>query len=187
MIDWNFSRDYFSTAVTGPIPARLPPICCRNWASLARPAAGKILAAIIFFDGAPNRESFFQHPGICCPVNLSENTPVPTYGISMSEAGFWVIHRRRSYGPFDYQFSGDLDGIEFLYQGEKYGECCSSEEFFADLHPYRLPQRVSEAATVVTGTVTRCIFQGIPAAERFAQIAEQLRQAGLDRYRLQEC
>jgi len=119
------------------------------------------------------------------PVNVPSDSTVPAFAISMSDSGFWVIHRRRSYGPFDYQFSGDLDGIEFLYQGEKYGECCSSEEFFADLHPYHLPERVSAAATVVTGTMTRCIFLGIPRPERIAQITEQLRRAGLDRYRLQ--
>lgn len=116
---------------------------------------------------------------------MSISSKPPEYGIWLGETCFWVIHRRQSYGPFDYQFSQDLDGIEFLYQGEKYGECCSDEEFFADLKPYGLPIRVSAVATVVTGTLVRCIFEGIRSGERPARIVTQLERSGLDRYRLE--
>src|SRR6056297_1316495 len=68
----------------------------------------------------------------------------PEFGVFCDETRFWVIHRRDCYGPFDYQWSGDLYGVELLYQGDKYGECCNSEQFFADLKPYQLPRKVSE-------------------------------------------
>jgi len=110
--------------------------------------------------------------------------PVPDYAVCFEQAGFWVCHRREAFGPFDYQFSPDLDGIEFLYRGEKYGECCSSEEFFADLKPYRLPSRVSQVAAVVTGTLIQCILQGIDRRDRPREIAAQLQNSGLDRYQL---
>lgn len=112
--------------------------------------------------------------------------PPPDYGIWLDETRFWVFHRRQRYGPFDYQWSDDLDGIEFLYRGEKYGECCSSEEFFADLKPYRLPTRVSAVATVVTGTLIRCIFYGIASRDRHEQITGQLQRSGLSRYELEQ-
>ncbi len=109
---------------------------------------------------------------------------LPDYGVILEETGFWVVHRRRRFGPFDYQFSSDLNGIEYLYQGEKYGEYCSAEEFFADLKPYQLPLRVTEVAIVVTASLTRCLFQGIAEAKRLEMIRQQLLRAGLERYQL---
>lgn len=106
----------------------------------------------------------------------------PNYGILIDETQFWVYHRRERFGPFDYQWSQDLNGIEFLYLGEKYGECCSSEEFFADLKPYGLPSRVSQVAAIVTGTLTKCIFQGVAQRFRHQEITEQLQRSGLERY-----
>ena len=110
--------------------------------------------------------------------------PVPDYAVCFEQTGFWVCHRRAAYGPFDSQFSPDLNGIEFLYQGEKYGECCSDEEFFADLKPYRLPSRVSQVAAVVTGTLIQCIRQGINRSARPQEITLQLRRSGLGRYQI---
>ncbi|MBL4886640.1 MAG: hypothetical protein JKY95_19210 [Planctomycetaceae bacterium] len=104
----------------------------------------------------------------------------------MDETQFWVMHRRKYYGPFDYQWSLDLYGIELLYQREKYGECCSDEEFFADLKPYCLPARVSEVATVVSGTVVSCIFRCIMSQDRLQKITENLKKLGLERYTISQ-
>ena len=34
------------------------------------------------------------------------------HGVRFDGTRFWVVHRRREFGPFDYEWSGDLDGIE---------------------------------------------------------------------------
>ncbi len=107
---------------------------------------------------------------------------LPNFGVLIDETRFWVVHRRKYYGPFDYQWSIDLNGIEFLYQHQKYGECCSNEEFFADLKPFKLPSRVSQVATIVTGTVVSCIFHCIASHERVRQITRNLKNMGLERY-----
>lgn len=108
----------------------------------------------------------------------------PDFGVLMDETRFWVVHRREFYGPFDYQWSIDLRGIEFLYQQNKYGECCSDEEFFADLKHFQLPRRVSQVATIVTGTVVSCIFHCIASNDRVQQITHNLKSMGLERYTL---
>lgn len=117
-------------------------------------------------------------------MHSSAHNLVPAYAVVILENGFWIHHRGKGYGPFDYQFSNDLGGIEFLFQADKYGEFCSSEEFFADLKPYGLPIRVSEVAAVVTGTLARCIFQGIAASDRSRLVTRQLEKLGLGRYQL---
>ena len=106
----------------------------------------------------------------------------PDFGVFMDQTRFWVVHRREFYGPFDYQWSIDLRGIEFLYQDKKYGECCSEEEFFADLKCFQLPKRVSQVATIVTGTVVSCIFHCVATSDRIRQISSNLESMGLERY-----
>ena len=55
------------------------------------------------------------------------------HGILINGSTFWVVHRSRVHGPFDYEWSTDLHGVEFLYQGSKFGEYCSADELYADL------------------------------------------------------
>ena len=88
------------------------------------------------------------------------------HGLRFDDTRFWVIHRRREYGPFDYDWSLDLSGMELTYRGQKFGEICSSRELFADLKEFGLPMRVVEVASVVLGCTILAIVQGLPAQER---------------------
>jgi hypothetical protein len=56
-----------------------------------------------------------------------------SHGLRFDGSRFWVMHRRQEYGPFDYQWSSDLRGLEMIYQGEKFGEHCSENQIYADL------------------------------------------------------
>ena len=56
-----------------------------------------------------------------------------SHGLRFDGSRFWVIHRQQEYGPFDYQWSTDLRGLEMIYQGEKFGEHCSENQIYADL------------------------------------------------------
>lgn len=104
------------------------------------------------------------------------------FGVVFDDLTFWVIHRSGRHGPFDYQFSLDLNGIEMMYQGDKFGECCSEDEFCADLKPYSIPLKVSEVATVVLGAIIFGIFQGQNHTERREQIYKSLCEAEMARY-----
>ncbi|MBL8816668.1 MAG: hypothetical protein JNL58_11610 [Planctomyces sp.] len=73
---------------------------------------------------------------------------------------FWIVFRQRFYGPFDYQWSVDLYGMEFRFQGQKFGEFCSDDEFFADLSPYQLPPEVCSVVMLVAAH----IVQGVRSA-----------------------
>lgn len=121
----------------------------------------------------------FEQPN---STNNSGNTH--PYGILLVETQFWVIHRHAHYGPFDYQWSHDLRGIELLYQGEKYGECASDEEFFADLKTYSVPLKVAEVATVVSGSIIKTIFGHSQVTDRVSEIRLNLASSNLARYQL---
>ncbi len=110
------------------------------------------------------------------------HSPVPNYGIRVDGTRFWVIHQKRLFGPFDYQFSFDLQGIEMLYQSRKFGECCSDEELCADLSDFHLPLKVAEVATVILGVSIRGIFCCQRADLRVDDMEAHLQQAGLGRY-----
>ena len=104
------------------------------------------------------------------------------YGVTFKELTFWVVHRSVTYGPFDYQFSIDLDGIEMLYQGDKFGECCGEDQFFADLKSYKIPITVSEVATVVMGAIIFGIYHGESEQQRHEHIYQRLCDAKMPRY-----
>lgn len=107
---------------------------------------------------------------------------LPQYGVIFDGSRFWIVHRQAMHGPFDYQWSFDLDGIEMLYQGQKFGECCSDEELFADLKSFRLPLKVSKVATIVIGSVILGIFEGMSDAEKTKRIFLELNRAGFTEY-----
>jgi hypothetical protein len=100
------------------------------------------------------------------------------HGLRFDATRFWVIHRRRAYGPFDYEWSADLYGLEMLYDGCKFGEVCSAAEVFADLKEFRLPSRVVEVASLVFGCTLYGIVHGLDERERRRMLGERLREHG---------
>jgi hypothetical protein len=104
------------------------------------------------------------------------------HGIHFDGSRFWVTHRRRDYGPFDYEWNREYDGIELLYQGDKFGEFCSSEEIFCDLKPYSLPQRVVEVAVITLGAILFGVLNGLDDAHKRWTIYDHLTRRGLDRF-----
>ncbi len=106
----------------------------------------------------------------------------PDNEIIFYESGFWVVFRRKLFGPFDYQWSGDLYGIEFTYQGRKFGEVCSEEEIFADLKPFRLPMTVCRVAAVTLGDMAVGIRNGRDSAVRIEDLTDLLKHFGLQRF-----
>ena len=101
-----------------------------------------------------------------------------SHGLRFEGTAFWVIHRRREYGPFDYEWSRDFDGIELTFCGRKFGEYCSAEEIFADLREFRLPMAVVEVASIALGCTIRRVLDGLgqPAGERL--MLDHLHSAG---------
>ncbi|MBM81977.1 MAG: hypothetical protein CMJ78_15510 [Planctomycetaceae bacterium] len=95
---------------------------------------------------------------------------------------FWVTHRNREFGPFDYEWSKDFSGIEFVYCGEKFGEYCSCEEIYADLKRFRLPMRVVEVTSVVMGSVLFGLLNGLSDHEKRGYLIDQLQQHGMERF-----
>lgn len=103
-------------------------------------------------------------------------------GVRFEGTAFWVRHRHREYGPFDYEWARDLGGIELLYQQEKFGEFCSADALSADLREFRLPMRVVEVTSVVSGSVIFGLLNGLSDIEKTAALKHHLQQNGLDRF-----
>ncbi len=104
------------------------------------------------------------------------------HGITFDGSRFWVKHRRRDYGPFDYEWSREYDGVELLYQGQKFGELCSLNEIFADLKSFSLPQRVVEVAVITLGAIVYGVLNGLDEAHKRWAIYDHLTRRGLDRF-----
>lgn len=104
--------------------------------------------------------------------------------IVLEKTAFWVASRGRCFGPFDYEWSADLHGLELTYQGEKFGEICSDEELFADLAPYRLPMSVCRVAVITAGTLAAGIVDGQCMDERISRLLNLLEQFGYSRFRV---
>ncbi len=114
---------------------------------------------------------------------ISRTTPLTaSHGLRFEESRFWITHRRREFGPFDYEWSPDLRGLELTYRGHKFGEICSEDQFYADLREFRLPMRVVELATLTLGYLLTGILQGLPANERRRLLAARLRHHGFGNY-----
>lgn len=101
-------------------------------------------------------------------------------GLRFEDTRFWVTHRRCEYGPFDYEWSEDLRGIELHYCGVKFGEVCSVHDLFADMKEFGLPMRVVEVACVVFGSSLLGITGGFSAKERDSLLHHNLRQFRCD-------
>ena len=106
----------------------------------------------------------------------------PSCGLRFEGTSFWVTHRRREYGPFDYDWSKDFCGIELLYLGRKFGEYCSAEEIFADLKQFKLPMRVVEVASIVLGSILFGLLNGLSAREKHLDLINRLHQHGLAKF-----
>ncbi len=98
------------------------------------------------------------------------------HGLRFDETQFFVIHRRKEYGPFDYEWSDDFRGMELTFRGLKFGEVCSIHEFFADLKEFHLPMRVVEVASVVFGCMLMGISQGYSSQERALMLVSTLKE-----------
>ncbi|WP_437190935.1 hypothetical protein [Planctomicrobium sp. SH527] len=105
-----------------------------------------------------------------------------THGIRFDRTRFWVIHRRREYGPFDYEWIDDLSGMELHYKGIKFGEICSYEELFADMREFRLPMKVVHVACVVIGTSAIGIARGYNSHERQEFLEKMLHEFNCHRF-----
>ena len=106
--------------------------------------------------------------------------------IILSADQFWIVRKRRLFGPFDYQWSGDLYGIELNYQGQKFGEVCSDDELFADLKPFGLPLTVARVATLTAGALVFGIRAGTCLDSRIAHLIALLQQHDLQRFQIRE-
>lgn len=104
--------------------------------------------------------------------------------IVLNGSGFWIIFRRQRYGPFDYEWSNDLQGIEFTYQQQKFGEVCSRDEFYADLKPWRLPMTVCRAAAVTSAMIASSIADGLTVPERIETLKSLLTRHDLGRFQV---
>ena len=103
-------------------------------------------------------------------------------GLRFEGTAFWVRHRHREFGPFDYEWSRDMLGIEFLYRRRKFGEYCSDDEISADLKEFQLPMRVVEVTAIVCGSIVFGILNGLSQAEKKAVLLRNLRQNELLRF-----
>jgi len=105
-----------------------------------------------------------------------------THGIRFEGTRFWVLHRRREFGPFDYEWSKDFSGVEFMYRDQKCGEYCSADEIFADLKQFSLPMRVVEVACLSMGMILYGVLNGLPEVLWKEQLRKQLDEKGFQRF-----
>ena len=92
------------------------------------------------------------------------------------------MHRRREYGPFDYEWSKDFCGVELAYAGRKFGEYCSRDEIFADLKEFKLPMRVVEVGSIVLGCIVYGVLNGLSQPERDKLLIDRLQSSGHERF-----
>ena len=107
---------------------------------------------------------------------------LPAHGLRFEDTRFWVTHRHREYGPFDYEWSKDLYGLELVYRGRKFGEYCSEHEIFADLKEFKLPTRVVEVGSIVMGCVLFGVLNGLSQPERRELLIERLKSMGYPKF-----
>ena len=105
-----------------------------------------------------------------------------SHGLRFDGSRFWVIHRQQEYGPFDYQWSTDLRGLEMIYQGEKFGEHCSENQIYADLKEFQLPRSVVAVASIVLGCMLYGIVNNLCDEERRALVVQRLCEHGYERF-----
>lgn len=102
----------------------------------------------------------------------------PQHAIVVRGDSFDVIHRRRSYGRFTYQWADDLGGVELLCERKKFGEICTVEQFSCDLSDFEMPPPVRCVATIVLACIARELGRGRPDEERIARLRAELDRLG---------
>lgn len=107
---------------------------------------------------------------------------MPAHGLRFNNTQFWIRHRNREYGPFGYEWSRDLGGVELTYCGEKFGEYCSPEEIYADLRSFSLPQTVVEVGSIALGCEIYGILNGLSRTDRGVFLNARLHEHGYDRF-----
>ena len=107
---------------------------------------------------------------------------MPPHGLRFQDSRFWVRHRREEYGPFDYEWSWDLDGVELTFCGEKFGEYCGPTEIYADLKGFELPPVVASVGSLVLGCIIYGILNGLDEISRRDLIDQQLTSNGYQRF-----
>ena len=110
------------------------------------------------------------------------STMSDTHGIQLDGSRFWVTHRRKTYGPFDYEWNSDFCGVVMLYDGQPFGEYCSLDELYADLKPFSLPMTVVSVTSIVMGCVLFGILTGLRESERLELLTARLREHGFHRF-----
>jgi hypothetical protein len=123
-----------------------------------------------------------SRPAVSFGSNGQDDKMLLSHGVLFEGSRFWVTHRRRDYGPFDYEWSQDFAGVELMYAGKKFGEYCSKDEIFADLKEFRLPAAVVDVATIVLGCLLFGVLNGLPEADRRQFICDQLIAGGYERF-----
>lgn len=104
--------------------------------------------------------------------------------ILLLRTGFWIVARGQSFGPFDYQWSLDLHGLELLYRGRKFGEICSPDSLFADLTEFQLPMSVCRVAVITLGVIASGLSSGDCIDEKASKLMKALDQFGYSRFQL---
>ena len=111
---------------------------------------------------------------------------MPQFGdeIILDETAFWVAARGRCFGPFDYQWSPDLRGVELTYQGKKFVEICGREDLFADLAEFKLPISICRVAIITAGTLAVEIAEGRCTDQRVSSLISSLERFGFGRFKI---
>lgn len=97
---------------------------------------------------------------------------------------FDVIHRRRRYGRFTYEWTHDLNGLELLCERRKFGEICSAEQLCADLSDFAMPHPVRCVATIVLGCLVRELGDGRSHRDRLRRLRNELDKLGYAKFDL---
>ena len=110
--------------------------------------------------------------------------PQPQHAVVVHGDSFEVIHRRRRYGRFTYEWTEDLSGLELLCERRKFGEICTVNQFCADLSDFAMPKPVRCVATIVLGCFVRELGDGRTNPERLLRLRTALDKLGYEKFEL---
>lgn len=119
---------------------------------------------------------------VSCYMPKQTDKMSASHGLRFEGSCFWVTHRHLEHGPFDYQWSTDLRGLEMLFQGQKFGEHCSANQIFADLKEFNLPRSVVDVASIVLGCTLYGIVNSLTDDDRRELLVGQLCEHGYERF-----
>lgn len=108
------------------------------------------------------------------------------HGVLLSDDGFHVVHRNRSFGLFTVQWALDLLALELIFDGVQVASLGIAPAVHADLDGLGLPTRVREIAIIVFAASHEAIQLNLPEFDRVNLIANTLLDHGLERFRIVE-